>query len=94
MFCPKCGKNLGSHDRFCRYCGAALKGKKTNNSNSSNSNVKISINGNRQSHRKKGNVLGAIKRAYKTGTLNEGYLNPWKHGSEIATAKIWEALKK
>lgn len=88
MFCPKCGKNIGSHDRFCRYCGAVLKGKKTNNSNSSNSNVKISINGNRQSRRKKGNVLGAINRAYKSGALGGGLA-----AINDASDKIWKALK-
>lgn len=31
MFCTKCGKNLHEGDRFCSYCGTAVKKEKTHN---------------------------------------------------------------
>ena len=81
MFCPKCGKQIGNGDRFCRYCGANTKG--GNNSQGNNINVNINKGGNPRPH-KKGNVIGAIQYAYKCGALNGTDSRGYKYGSEVA----------
>ncbi len=72
MFCPKCGNNIGNNDNYCRFCGASLKGGNRNNNNGVRKNVNVNINKNIPGTHKKGNVLGAIQYAFKSGAFNIG----------------------
>ena len=46
MFCPSCGKEIKDGSKFCKYCGADIKSKKSSpQSSNSSDNSKIIIIG-------------------------------------------------